>query len=333
MQKKTRIKLSHSQVIGGGYLALIVVGALLLMLPFASRGGAAGPVLALFTSASAVCLTGITLVDTWTQWSPLGQLVILLLIQIGGLGFMTIATQILMLMRRKIGLRERAVLTESLSLNQLGGILNMTRMIVSVTLVVEAVGALLLSIYFVPRVGWARGLWFGLFHSVSAFCNAGFDLTGYFAPDSSLLLLAADPLPVVTIMLLTLIGGFGFIIWDDVLRYRGDFKKYHLHSKLALTMSSVLLAVGFFAYLVFEASASAAGMPLPQRLLTAAFTTASVRTTGFQVLPLSEMSSSGRLITIILMFIGGSPGSTAGGVKTTTIMVLLLYVKANLDRS
>ncbi|MBQ3112217.1 MAG: hypothetical protein IJC70_05025 [Firmicutes bacterium] len=239
MQKKTRIKLSHSQVIGGGYLALIVVGALLLMLPFASRSGAAGPVLALFTSASAVCLTGITLVDTWTQWSPLGQLLILLLIQIGGLGFMTIATQILMLMRRKIGLRERAVLTESLSLNQLGGILNMTRMIVSVTLVVEAAGALLLSIYFVPRVGWARGLWFGLFHSVSAFCNAGFDLTGYFAPDSSLLLLAADPLPVVTIMLLTLIGGFGFIIWDDVLRYRGDFKKYHLHSKLALTMSSV----------------------------------------------------------------------------------------------
>lgn len=324
---------SDTQIIALGFLLLIAAGTVLLMLPWASRSGAWTPLPdALFTAVSASCVTGLVVVDTFTHWSWWGRGVLLLLIQIGGLGFMTIATWFFLLMRRRIGLRTRETLSESINTTQIGGILQLTRQIICGTALAEGVGAVLLSVRFCPRFGIAQGVAYGIFHAVSAFCNAGFDLMGCVAPYGSLTPYADDPLIVGTVSALILVGGVGFLVWNDVVRHRLHIRRYRLHSKLALAMTAGLTVGGTALFLLLERNATGAGMSGRGRLLTALFAAITPRTAGFNTVDVAQMSDGGKLLTLILMFIGGCPGGTAGGIKTTTVAVMACYAVSHVRR-
>lgn len=325
-QKKRRLKLSHVQIIALGFFLIIMTGTLLLMLPVSTRDGLGAEFLeALFTATSASCVTGLIVRDTSLYWSEFGQAVILILIQIGGLGFMTIATMFFLMLRKRVHLRERELLTESISVSQVGGIMRLAKKILFGTFFMEAAGAVLLMIRFIPRYG-LYGIWMGIFHSISAFCNAGFDLMGQFTGAySSLTSFADDWLVSIVIMSLIVIGGVGFIVWDDIWTYKFQFKKYHLHSKIVLWMTTLLVFGGAALFFVLEKGATGDGLSVGDQILTALFDSVTPRTAGFNTVDTAGLSDAGKLVTIILMFVGGSPGSTAGGVKTTTIMVLFLY--------
>ena len=321
------------RIIALGFLLIILLGTGLLMLPVSSRSGTATPFSdALFTATSASCVTGLVVYDTATHWSLFGQIVILVLIQIGGLGFMTIATLFLMMMRRKIGLRNRAVLVESISSGGLGGVLQLTRRIAAGTALMEGIGALLLCIRFIPFFGPARGIFYAVFHSVSAFCNAGFDLMGVLEPYSSFTVFAADPLVNLTLMVLIIVGGLGFLVWNDILLHGLRVKRYQFQTKLVLSSSAALILAGALLLYLTEREALA-GMSWGERILTSLFGSVTARTAGFNTTDTGALTGGGKLITMILMFIGGSPGSTAGGVKTTTVAVLLLYTIAGVRHS
>ncbi len=321
-----RPRMSRTQVILLGFLTIITLGTLLLMLPVSSQSGKSTPFLdALFTATSASCVTGLVTVDTATHWSLFGKCVILVMIQLGGLGFMTIATFFFLLINRRMGLRGRELLSESISSLELGGIMGLAKKIIAVTAAAELSGAALLSLRFCPQFGLGKGIFMGIFHSVSAFCNAGFDLLGGFEKFGSFVPYANDALVNITLMLLIVIGGVGFLVWDDVLTHGVRFKKYRLHSKIVL-LSTLLLLLGGAVILFFtERTAACSGMGLGERVLTALFGSVTARTAGFNTMDLARLSEGGRLTTIILMFIGGSPGSTAGGIKTTTVFTLLIY--------
>lgn len=325
-EKKIKFKMSHVQIIALGFFLMILSGTILLMLPIATADGRGGTFLeSLFTATSASCVTGLIVQDTATYWSGFGQGVILTLIQIGGLGFMTIATLFFMLLRKRIHLRGRELLTESISVSQVGGILRLAKKILIGTFIIEGVGALLLMIRFVPLYG-KQGIWMSVFHSISAFCNGGFDLMGrHTGAYSSLTAFSGDLLVNAVIMTLIIIGGVGFVVWDDILTYRWKLKRYHLHSKMVIFMTSILLLGGAVLFLIFERNATGAGRSLGEQVLTALFGSTTARTAGFNTVDTASLSDAGKLLTILLMFIGGSPGSTAGGVKTTTMMVLFLY--------
>lgn len=327
MQKKRmHIKMSHVQIIALGFFLIIMTGTFLLMLPISTRGRQGASFLdALFTATSASCVTGLVVRDTSTYWSGFGQAVILTMIQIGGLGFMTIATMFFLLLRKRVHLRGRELLTESISVNQVGGIMRLAKKILIGTFLLEGIGALLLAIRFVPLYG-KQGIWMSLFHSISAFCNAGFDLMGqHTGVYSSFTAFADDWLVNIVVMALIVIGGVGFVVWDDMLTYRLKLRQYHLHSKIVLFMTTVLIFGGAALFLLVERGATGAGHSLGDQILAALFDSVTARTAGFNTVDTAALSDSGKLLTIILMFIGGSPGSTAGGVKTTTIMVLMLY--------
>lgn len=318
--------MSQTQVISLGFFLIITVGTLLLMLPFASKSGQATPFLdCWFTATSASCVTGLVTVDTFTHWSLFGQIVILIMIQIGGLGFMTIATFFFLLINRKLGLRGREILSESISSIQLGGILPLAKRIIIVTAAVEGTGAALLAIRFTGQFGLLRGIYLGIFHSVSAFCNAGFDLLGRFGEYGSFAPYYNDVFVNIVLMLLIVIGGLGFLVWDDILRHGIHLKKYRLHSKIVLFATSVLLLGGALILFFTERDFACASMNAGERVLTALFGSVTARTAGFNTMDIAAMSDGGKLTTIILMFIGGSPGSTAGGIKTTTVFTLLIY--------
>ena len=323
-------RITPSQVIILGFLLLILTGTLLLMLPFATRApGGASFFDALFTATSATCVTGLVIHDTVRYWSGFGQLVILLLIQIGGMGVVTMAIAIFMFTGRKIGLKGRWVMQESISAPQVGGIVRQTRFILMTAFGIEGAGVLLLALRFCPRFGFGRGLWYAVFHAVSAFCNAGFDLMGEEAPFSSLTGYASDPLVNVTVMLLIVLGGIGFLTWQDVREHGRHLRAYRLQSKLILLMTGLLLLGGFLFFFIYEFSLPAwAGMSLRERLLAAMFQSVTPRTAGFNTVDLASMSQPGQLLTILLMLTGGSPSSTAGGFKGTTLMILLLGVRA-----
>lgn len=331
MKKKHRI--SQTQVIALGFALIILLGTLLLMLPISSRSRTFTPPLtALFTATSASCVTGLVLKDTYTYWSIFGQLVILTLIQIGGLGFMTIATFFSMIMRRRIGLREREIMTESINVVQIGGIVKRMRHILVRTLVLELVGALLLMVRFVPQYGWPKGIYFGVFHAVSAFCNAGFDLMGEYGAFSSFVPYAGDAYVCLILMALIIIGGIGFLVWEDLLQYRLAFRRYHLYTKIVLTTTALLILVPTLLFVVLEWNHTGAGLPFGEKLLTALFDAVTPRTAGFNTTDTASLSDAGKLLTIILMFVGGSPGSTAGGIKTTTVVVIALYTVTGVMR-
>lgn len=324
MQRK--IRLTPVRLLVLGYLAVIIIGTLLLIIPFASKiTGSASFMDALFTTVSASCVTGLIVRDTYTHWSTFGQVVILLLIQIGGIGFMTIVYLLLRLGGRKIGLKERTFMQEAVSAPTLSGMGKLTTTILVGTLACEGIGAFILCFRFVPDFGWGEGIWISVFTAVSAFCNAGFDLCGgKYGEFSSLTAYSGDPIVCITIPLLIIVGGLGFFVWQDIKNNKFHVRKYELHTKLVLIMTAVLVVVPTAIIAVAENT-----LPWGERILSSFFTAVTPRTAGFNVLPLSGAGSVRSVtifLTIVLMFIGGSSGSTAGGIKTNTLAVLFLSV-------
>lgn len=326
--------LSGMQLIALGFFLLIMCGALLLMLPVSSRDGAVTPFMtALFTATSASCVTGLILVDTYTHWSTFGQLVILTLIQIGGLGFITIGTAVSLVLRRKIGLKERGWIKESFNVLDIGGVVRLIRLVLKGTLFFEGIGALLLISRFYPRMGLGQSIYYGIFHSVSAFCNAGFDLMGRYEQYSSFTAYYNDPVVSFTLCGLILIGGIGFIVWSDIAAHKWHFRKYALQTKMVLSVSAVLVFGGALLFYILEGNRLYAGMDTTGKICSAFFNAISPRTAGFNTTDTGALSEGGKLLTIILMFIGGGSGSTAGGVKMATVFVLLLHLRSTLLRT
>ena len=322
--KKRKLRLAPARLIALGFFVVILVGALLLTLPFASKDGSANFLDALFTSTSATCVTGLVVRDTFTGWTAFGQVVILCLIQLGGLGFMTVITLISFALGKRVGLYDRKVLMQSAGNFSLSGIGELIRRIIPFAFVFELLGAALLAIRFVPEFGPGKGIYFAVFHAISAFCNAGFDLMGGRGAFSSLTAYVADPLVNLTVCLLIVVGGLGFLVWHDIVKNGVHWKRYQLHTKLVLTLTAVLVLAGWVLFFFFERNASMAGMPLSERVLASLFQSVTPRTAGFNTVDMAALSEPGNLLTNVFMLIGGSPGSTAGGVKTTTVAVLLL---------
>lgn len=330
---KSRFSLSNAQFITLGFFSIILFGGILLSLPIAARSGEATPFVdAMFTSTSATCVTGLIVYDTWSHWTLFGQVVILSLIQIGGLGFMTILSLLSVFMKRKIGLHERRILMQTVGTMRVGGIIRLIKRIAVGTLIFEGTGALLLAIRFCPQMGFARGIWYAVFHSVSAFCNAGFDLMGYREPFSSLTDFNNDPLVNLTISSLIVSGGLGFLVWEDLVTQVRHRHHLQLHTKIVLTTTGILLFAGTAAFFLLEKDHSMTGMNIGERILASWFQAVTPRTAGFNTVDLTELSQGGDLLTVVLMFIGGSPGSTAGGIKTTTLAVLILSTVASAHR-
>lgn len=333
MFAKMRNRLTRTQWIAVGFFIIILCGTSLLMLPVSSRETSwTDPLSALFTATSATCVTGLAVVDTYQHWSLFGQLVILLMIQIGGLGFVTIGVTILLLMGRRIGLADRGLLKDSVNTLELGGIVRLAKLIMKGTLWIEGIGAVLFSLRFVPEFGLLEGIYYGIFHSVSAFCNAGFDLMGRFEAYSSLVRYENDWLINLTAVGLILSGGLGFVVWRDLEKNRFHIRKYTLHTKMVLTALVVLVAVPTGLFWLLERNNVLAGLDGSGQFLGALFAAVTPRTAGFNTTDVGAMTDAGKLLTLILMLIGGNPGSTAGGVKTTTVMVLLCYIISMIQR-
>ncbi len=320
-----RRKINESQVLALGFLLVILLGAALLRLPIASRDRVPIPWLdAIFTASSATCVTGLVVYDTYTQFTLFGQTVIILLIQVGGLGFMTVATMFSMFMGRRIGLMERGIMKESIGTWQVGGIVRILKHVLIGTAILEGAGAILLSIRFIPQMGWITGIYYGIFHSVSAFCNAGFDIMGRFGPYSSLVPYQSDVLVNVVIMALIVVGGLGFVVWEDLYVKHFRFSRMSLHAKAVLTFTTFLIISGAALFFFLERDNALKGMPLGTRILASFFQSVTPRTAGFNTVSMSGLTGGGKLLITLLMAIGGSPGSTAGGLKTTTVLVLFL---------
>ena len=325
-----KLRLTHVQIIVAGYLCIVLLGTLLLSLPFASADGQRAPFLtALFTAVSSSCVTGLVLRDTATGWSAFGHIVILLLIQVGGLGFMTVATFLYHAFQKRMGLRSRELMVESINTTHVGGIMHLAWKIVVLTAAFELAGALLLLTRFAPRFGLNKGLWYAVFHSVSAFCNAGFDLMGVLSPGCSLTPFYDDPVVNITLMLLIQVGGLGFLVWEDLFRCRWRARRWRLHTKLVMSVSAILTFGGALLFFFFEAGATGEGLTLGGRVWTALFASVTARTAGFNTVDVGSMAGASKLLTIFLMVIGGSPGSTAGGVKTTSLAVIVLFAYAS----
>lgn len=327
IHKKNRF--TSFQIIIWGFLAIILIGALLLMLPVSSKAGIITPFNeALFTSTSAVCVTGLVVQDTATYWSWFGQGIILILIQIGGLGVITIAVSFALLSGRKISLMQRSVMQEAISAPKVGGIVRLTGFILKGTFLVEFTAAFIMMPVFVKDFG-AKGIWMAIFHSISAFCNAGFDLMGTEnVKYASLTSYISHPLINITIMLLIIIGGIGFLTWEDILKNKYRIKNYRMQTKVILTTS--LLLILFPAFFFFFRDF--ADMPMQERIFSSLFQAVTPRTAGFNTADLTMMTEDGLGIVIALMLVGGSPGSTAGGMKTTTLAVLIANTLACFRR-
>ena len=328
--KKQRVKLNATQIIAIGFAAIILLGAVLLNLPAASRSGeSCGFFPALFTATSATCVTGLVLYDTYTQWSAFGQVVIITLIEIGGLGFMSAASTVVFLLRKKVGLRQKMVIAQALNLNDMDGVVKIQKLVLTGSLSIQGIGALILLLRFWPEYGFGRALAWGVFHSISAFCNAGFDLFGFIAPGQSLIVFNDDPIICLTLMALVTIGGLGFLVWEEMARVR-KFKNFSVYTKLVLLMTGSILLIGTIVILILEWSnpATFGDMPIWQKVMNAFFQTGTLRTAGFVTVDQAGLQDATKAFSILIMFIGGSSGSTAGGLKTVTILVLLLFVWA-----
>ncbi len=325
MQQKNRSRHRHMtsfQVISLGFLSVILLGSLLLMLPIATKSGQSTSFSdALFTATSAVCVTGLVIKDTATYWSLFGQGVILLLIQIGGMGIITIAIAIATVSGRKIGLMQRSTMQEAISAPTVGGIVRRTQFIIRTTILIEIIGAALLAPpVFCRDFGVWKGIWYSLFHSISAFCNAGFDLIGIRTPPfSSLTSYSVQPIVNLVIMVLIVVGGIGFLTWEDIKNHKWHLKKYRMQSKVIFMVTGLLIFLPALYFFYFEFS----NVPLMERVWVSLFQSVTPRTAGFNTADLTLLSEVGQMLIIILMLIGGSPGSTAGGMKTTTLAVLV----------
>lgn len=329
MKQKYKKGISPIRFLPLGYLCVILLGTLLLSLPIAVYGSRLTFFEALFTSTSASCVTGLVVVDTGTKFTFFGQFVLLLLIQLGGLGFMVVATAFFMALKRKrISLKERMTLAESMGEDRLQGVVNLAKMALKLSLTIEAVGAVLYSIRFIPDFGFAKGVWYSIFHSVSAFCNAGFDLIGNYSSFTSYV---SSPIVNITTMMLIILGGLGFAVLMDLLeKPKRKHIHFRLHTKVVLRASFILLFTGaliFFA-LEYNNADTIGEMSIPQKIMASLFQSTTCRTAGFNTIDQNGLTDASKLISVILMFIGGAPAGTAGGIKVTTIAVILISVRS-----
>lgn len=318
-------KVSPAQGIVYGFALIILIGAILLSLPMSSRNGEyTNFINAIFTSTSAACVTGLIIVDTYNYFNIFGQLIIIGLIQIGGLGIITMATWISILIGRRVTYKERIFVQESLNQNEASGIVKLTKKVVAVTFIIESIGAVFLSFRFVPQYGIVKGIYMSFFHAISAFCNAGFDVLGNF---QSLVPYGKDPLVCLTICVLIILGGLGFIVIQDV-RAKWNFDRLMLHSKVAIIITIVLLVLGTLMFLLLEYSnnQTLGTLNWSDKVLASFFQSVTCRTAGFSTISQDGLTEESKLVSIILMFIGASPGSTGGGIKTVTFGVILFMV-------
>jgi trk system potassium uptake protein TrkH len=322
---KRKNMLTPVQILAIGFAIVIFVGAVLLSLPIASQSGEITPFIdCIFTSTTSVCVTGLVTVDTGTHWTYFGKTVIMFLIQIGGLGFMSVATLVFFFLGKRITLSERLVMQEAMNVNSLQGLVRMVKYVLIFTFSVEGLGAVLFATQFIPQFGIAKGIYYSVFHAVSAFCNAGIDLMGDF---KSVTEYANNSVVILTISALIAIGGLGFYVWVEIYNSKG-VKRLSLHSRIVIYMTLMLIVGGAILMYLFEMNNpyTMQGMSIKGKVLSSIMASVSPRTAGFNSIPLDKMTTAGILLTIILMFIGGSPGSTAGGVKTATVVVLFMTV-------
>lgn len=324
---------SYIKIVAASFFAVIMTGTLLLMLPVSIKTGSVNFLDALLTATSATCVTGLVIFDTFSKWTLFGQIVIICLIQIGGLGFITILTMLSRFIKKRVSLREKLVLQESFGSIPMGNTKKIVRVVLIGTAFFEITGALILCTQFIPQMGFKNGLFTSVFLSVSAFCNAGFDVLGRIEPGSSLVTVNTNPVILLTIASLIIIGGIGFIVWDDIAYRKFRAKRFTLHTKLTLLTTAVLLIGGTVLFYIFERDNTFAGMTEGQKILNAFFASVTPRTAGFNSVPVAQMATESEVVTDILMFIGGSPGSTAGGIKTATVAVIFLCTFATLKNS
>ena len=328
--KKQKHKLMPTQIIAITFAAIILLGTGLLMLPVSSRSGVScGFRPALFTATSATCVTGLVLYDTYTQWSGFGQTVIITLIEIGGLGFMSVASLVIFLFRRKVGLKQRMLMAQTLSVDEMASVVKLQKWVLLGSLTVQAAGALVLMLRFLPEYGIKKAVVWGVFHAISAFCNAGFDIFGELAPGASLITFNNDPVVCITLMALIVISSLGFFVWEELARVR-RFKKLSVYTKLVLITTGVLILSGAGLFLLLEWSnpETLGTMPWGQKVLNAFFQSVTLRTAGFVSVDQAGLTDAGKAVSMLLMLVGGSSGSTAGGLKTVTAVVLVLFLVA-----
>lgn len=326
--RKRPKNLSATKVIAATFAVIILLGTLLLNLPAASRSGVAvGFLPALFTATSATCVTGLSLFDTWSQWSGFGQIVLLCLIQIGGLGFMSAATMVVFLLHRRIGLKQRLVMAQALSVGDINGIVRLQKMVLRGSFLIEGIGAVILFLRFLPEYGWIQALKWGVFHSVSAFCNAGFDIFGSLNPGSSVMEFQSDPVVLLTLMALIVVGGLGFLVWEEVLQKK-RFRNFSVYTRLVLVTTLGLIVSAWVLTCVLEWNnpATLGSLPLGEKLLNGLFQSVTLRTAGFASVDQGALTDAGKAVAMVYMLIGGSSGSTAGGLKTVTFIVLVLFL-------
>jgi len=325
--KKRGRAMSPTRVVAVAFALIILTGGLLLTLPAAAQDGQShGFLTGLFTATSATCVTGLVLGDTWTLWSGFGQIVILCLIEIGGLGFMSVASTIIFLLRRKLGLRHRMVMAQSLSVSDMASVVRLQKWAILGSIAIQLTGALILTLRFWPDFGLEQAVIWGIFHAVSAFCNAGFDIFGKIAPNASLIIFNNDPVVCITIMALIVVGGLGFIVWEELVRVR-NFRKFSVYTRMVLigTVFLILSGAFFIGWMEWDNPATMGNMEPWQRVLNSFFQSVTARTAGFASVDQAALTDGAKATTTVLMFIGGASGSTAGGAKVVTVMVLFLF--------
>lgn len=314
------------------FLLIILCGALLLMLPFSSRDGKSCGVLpALFTATSSTCVTGLVLYDTWTQWSAFGQGIILILIETGGLGFISMASFVIFVLRKKVGLKQRMVIAQAFSLDEMEGVVKLQKRVIGGSVAIQLTGAAVLIARLWPQYGMKRAMIWGVFHSVSAFCNAGFDILGSIAPGASMAPFQSDPIVCITLMFLIVLGGLGFFVWEELATKR-SLRKCSIYTKLVLIASSglILLGAGLTMLLEWNNPQTLGNMPVGTKILNAFFQSVTLRTAGFASFDQGGLTEGGKAVSVLFMLIGGSSGSTAGGIKTVTVLVLILFLYARI---
>ena len=329
---KNRRPMNVNRLIALAFAGIILFGALLLCLPFSSRSGTScGFRTALFTATSSTCVTGLILADTWTQWSGFGQTVIITLIEIGGLGFMSIASFVIFAFKKKMNINQRLAMAQSIGVSDMGDAVRMQKRMLLGCLIVEGSGALILTARFIPKYGFWVALKLGFFHSISAFCNAGFDILGFETPGQSLIPYGTDPIVIITLSLLVIIGGLGYIVWDETVRIHSP-KKWSVYTKLVLISTGSLLILGAVGIYITEWNnpETLGELSTPGKFIAGFFQSVTARTAGFDGLNQGGMTEAGKAVTMFLMLIGGSSGSTAGGLKTVTFIVLILFMWSRL---
>ena len=327
-KRMQKLRLNATQIIALVFAGIILLGSMLLSLPLASRSGVScGFFPALFTATSATCVTGLVLFDTWTQWSGFGQSVILVLVELGGLGFMSAAAIVIFVLRRKVGLKQRMVMAQAMSVNDMQGIVRLQKIVIYGSLGAQFTGILILLLRFWPEYGFTQAVKWSVFHGVTAYCNAGFDVLGAIEPGKSLMVFNDDPIVLITLMLLIIVGGLGFVVWEELARVR-SFKKFSVYTKLVLIATGTITFLGAGAFLLLEWNnpGTLGGMPWWQKILNAFFQTVTLRTAGFVSVDQGLLTDASKALGMVVMLIGGSSGSTAGGLKTVTFVVLVLFI-------